>query len=484
MSTSAAPPAPAPRALAVETHGIDVIDESERRGRPRSLFWPWAAGQLSVFNVAWGGYLFDFGLSLWQAVLVVLVGSVGSFLLVGLVSLVGQRGSAPTMVLSRAAFGVRGNVLPGLVSYLLLIGWEIVLCSLAVMTTDSVAARMGWTLGPATKGVVLAAVIAIVMALGILGFEAVMRAQRWLTVAILVATIGFVVLTLDDVNWANVLAHPAGSAPAVIGATTMVLAGFGLGWTSAAADYSRYLPRSVRPGGVVGWTTLGGSLPLVILLGHGLLLCGSSPELSAAVVKDPLGALLGLLPGWFVIPFWLVTIAALIAGAVLDIYSSGLALVAMGLPVKRWQAVGLDGLLATLGTLYVVWFAPDFLTPFQAFLITLGVPLAAWTGVFGADVILRWRAGYDEAKLFDATASGYGSVRWSAIAIMVLGCAIGFGLVTNTGTGWLSWQGYLLGPLGLGGREGQWAYASLGLPVTLVLTLLAGLGVRRFRPVR
>lgn len=28
-------------ALAVETHGIDVIPDAERKGRPRQLFWPW-----------------------------------------------------------------------------------------------------------------------------------------------------------------------------------------------------------------------------------------------------------------------------------------------------------------------------------------------------------------------------------------------------------------------------------------------------------
>ena len=44
--------------------------------------------------------------------------------------------------------------------------------------------------------------------------------------------------------------------------------------------------------------------------------------------------------------------------------------------------------------------------------------------------------------------------------------------------GWLAWQGYLLGSLGLGGREGSWAYANLGVLAALVIgfvgTLLLG----------
>ena len=42
---------------------------------------------------------------------------------------------------------------------------------------------------------------------------------------------------------------------------------------------------------------------------------------------------------------------------------------------------------------------------------------------------------------------------------------------------WLTWQGYLLGPFGLGGKTGAWAFANLGVLVALaigfVVTLLA-----------
>jgi uncharacterized membrane protein len=45
-------------------------------------------------------------------------------------------------------------------------------------------------------------------------------------------------------------------------------------------------------------------------------------------------------------------------------------------------------------------------------------------------------------------------------------------LVTNTYASWLSWQGYLLEPLGLGGKNGDWAYANLGVLVALVLSFV------------
>ena len=56
--------------------------------------------------------------------------------------------------------------------------------------------------------------------------------------------------------------------------------------------------------------------------------------------------------------------------------------------LKRPQAAAVDGLLLTIGTIYVVFLAENFINPFQSFLITLGVPLAAWAGIMIADLAL------------------------------------------------------------------------------------------------
>ena len=100
------------RALAVEGNGINVISDAERTGRPADLFWPWFGANVSVLGLSYGAFTLGFGISFWQAVVAGVVGILFSFLLCGIVALAGKRGSAPTMLLSRAAFGVRGNKLP------------------------------------------------------------------------------------------------------------------------------------------------------------------------------------------------------------------------------------------------------------------------------------------------------------------------------------------------------------------------------------
>jgi len=61
----------------------------------------------------------------------------------------------------------------------------------------------------------------------------------------------------------------------------------------------------------------------------------------------------------------------------------------------------------------------------------------------------------------------------------VLGSVLGFGMVVNTYAGWLSWQGYLLGPFGLGGKTGTWEYANLGVIVALAFAFLGWLALGR-----
>jgi purine-cytosine permease-like protein len=72
--------------LGVELNALNTMPESERRGHPRDLFWPWFAANVSVFGISYGAFLLGFGISFAQAVTDRLIGIVVSFLLCGIVS--------------------------------------------------------------------------------------------------------------------------------------------------------------------------------------------------------------------------------------------------------------------------------------------------------------------------------------------------------------------------------------------------------------
>jgi NCS1 family nucleobase:cation symporter-1 len=466
-------------AFQVEANGINVIADAERKGTPRQLFWPWFGANVSVLGLSYGSFVLAFGISFWQALIAGLVGIVVSFLLCGFIAVAGKRGSAPTMVLGRAAFGVRGNKFPSAISWLLTVGWETALAVLATLATATVFARLGWGGGTSTKIIALIVVTALIISGGVLGFNLIMRMQTVITVVTAILTVIYIIFVVHRIHWDVVAAIPAGSAQNVIGALVFVMTGFGLGWVNAAADYSRYLPRSSSGRGVVWWTTFGSSVAPIVLLVFGLLLAGSSPDLNKAIAADPIGALATVLPTWYLVPFAVVAVLGLVGGAVLDIYSSGLALLSVGLRAPRYVAALIDGTIMVAGTIYVVFFAGNFLGQFEGFLTTLGTPIAAWCGIMLADVLLR-RRDYSEPDLF-RPAGRYGDVRWLPVAVVVVATAVGWGLVTNAAASWLTWQGYLLGPLGLGGKTGAWAFANLGVLIALVVGFLVTLAFDRSR---
>ncbi|WP_367948911.1 cytosine permease [Microbacterium sp. NC79] len=465
----------------IERNGIEIIPESERTAKPSDLFWPWFAANVSVFGMSYGSFVLGFGISFWQATIVSIVGIVISFVLCGFIAIAGKRGSAPTMVLSRAAFGVEGQKVPGIMSWIVSIGWETFLAILAVLATSTVLTQLGVSNESNDMFIkILATVIvaALIVTASVLGYHTIMKMQAVLTWLTGIVTVIYIFLTVGHIDFGAVMSVPAGSMTAVIGALVMVMTGFGLGWINIAADWSRYQHRDAKDSSIVFWNTIGGSVANVILVTFGLLLAASDPELNAAIAADPVGALATILPIWALIPFLLTAILALVSGAVLGIYSSGLTLLSLGIKIARPKAAAIDGLILTLGTIYVVFFAENFLGPFQSFLITLGVPLAAWAGILIADIFSR-RAVYNEDALFDKKGI-YGAWDWISVGTLIAATIIGWGFVQNNfadDAAWNNWQGYLLGLVG--GKDGDWGWANLGVLFALVIGFVVTFIFRR-----
>ena len=137
-----------------------------------------------------------------------------------------------------------------------------------------------------------------------------------------------------------------------------------------------------------------------------------------------------------------------------------------------------------------MFFAEDFIGPFQSFLITLGVPLAAWAGIMIADIALRKRD-YDDEDLFDARGR-YGAFDWVSIGTMVVASVIGWGLVVNSfaqdarGTTGRATSSSRSGSARTSPRarappywEGNWPYSNIGVLLALALGFLVTLVARR-----
>ena len=186
----------ATRRLGVEQTGIEIIDEADRTARPRDLFWPWFAANVSVFGLSYASFVLYFGISFAQSVFVSVIGIVVSFMLCGVIAIAGKRGSAPTMILSRAAFGVQGQKVPGVLSWLVSIGWETFLAILAVLATSTIFTRLGWGGGTGTKVVAAVVVAALIVSASVAGYHIIMKMQSVLTWVTGIVTVLYMVCLL------------------------------------------------------------------------------------------------------------------------------------------------------------------------------------------------------------------------------------------------------------------------------------------------
>jgi len=462
------------RTWSVEMHGIDPIDQQERHGKPLELFWIWFASNIGILGVVYGAfYLAGSGLNLWQSLGVGLLATAISFFFVGLLSIPGVWGGAPMLTLSRAVFGTRGNIGPTLVSWISLVGWETIL----VITSAGALLELLHVLGIQTNAVwtVLSIIVlaAAVVACGYWGHATLVWLQRAATWVFGFLTIVLIAFLLPQTNWGKLFSQPPGPwDTGVVTAFVLIMAGTGIGWINSGADYARYLPRKSSGRAITLWTVLGGTLPLYVLMLVGLLLATFRADTLTAT--DALAPIREALPSWLAVPYLLTAIGGLLAGAALDIYSSGLNLLALGLPVKRQYAVLIDGVLMVIGSIYVLLIRNDFQGALTSFLLLLADGLTVWAAIFLVDMI--WRRSYDTKSLYtlgrESTYYYTGGFNIPACIAWVVGVVLSLLFTSST---------FFTGPL----AKGIFATTSLGyllgaaVSVVLFLALRPAFGTKK-----
>src|SRR5579884_749961 len=459
------------RVWSVELNGINPIEQQERHGHPIELFWIWFAGNIGILGVVYGAqYLAGNGLNLWQSLIIGLVATAVSFIFVGILSIPGVWGGAPMLTLSRAIFGTRGNLGPTLISWISLVGWETILvitstyALLALFRVVGIQTSPVWTL---ISIIILAAAVAC----GYWGHATLVWLQRLATWVFSILTIIIIAFLIPQTDWHRLLSQPPGPwDTGVVTSFIIVMAATGIGWINSGADYARYLPRKSSGTAITFWTTFGGTLPLYVLMIVGVLLASHRTDVLNPSA-DPLATIQQALPSWLAIPYLLTAIGGLLAGAALDIYSSGLNLLALGIRIKRQYAVLIDGVLMIIGAIYVLLVRNDFQGALTSFLLLLADGLTVWAGIFMIDMI--WRHRYDTRSLNDmGPGSAYyytGGFNIPACIAWLVGVVVGL-LFTSSA--------FFTGPL----AQGIFASTSLGYLLGALVSIILYLVLRPFFP--
>jgi purine-cytosine permease-like protein len=138
--------------------------------------------------------------------------------------------------------------------------------------------------------------------------------------------------------------------------------------------------------------------------------------------SNPIQNLPKVLPKWFLFPFLLVVIMGVVANNVMNSYSSGLSLLALGVKIPRYKSVFIDAVIS-VSAASVALFIYNFSTVFTNFLGLLVILLSPWAGIFLVDYLLR-RGTYASDDLLRSRGGLYWYSRgigWRGIASLVVG---------------------------------------------------------------
>jgi purine-cytosine permease-like protein len=197
----------------------------------------------------------------------------------------------------------------------------------------------------------------------------------------------------------------------------------GLGWTECGNDYTRYCPPTTSKPRIVGWVFLGTAVPEILVMTLGAVVATFIVGIGQGT-----GGLLpfahqSAIPPWFVVVFMILAIMQLFAINSLDMYSSGVTLQALGVPVKRYQAVLVDCAIALAVTMVAI-FSGSFTTYLNDFVDVVIVWIAPWSSIYLVDWWLR-SSRYVPSELQKTKADGlyYGldGVHWPALIAQLVG---------------------------------------------------------------
>lgn len=401
------------------------IQNSEKTLTPGKLFYNWFAANIGILGFVYGAIIVSYHLSFIQSTIAALIGAL-SFTAPGWVAMIGRKEGLTTFKLSRAAYGTRGNKIPNFIAWINMIGWV----SVNVLTGTLLLTAMFKTINiPKTTlsdAIALAIFGGLVIASGLLKENVLAKIQTWLSWIFGILTLVILFIFLFKANWNEAFQLPSGSwVKGFLPAISIVAAGSGISWSMAAADWGAYVKTNTKPSATFWNTTLGGSIPLFILMSGGVLLSTISPNLANA--SEPFSVMYNVLPSWFGFTYFLVAVGGLIPQCIISLRSARINLSTVGINISQRSSLVIHGAIVILIPIYVLFVSGNFLSSFELFLNFLGICLASWVAIFLCDSVMYRKKGYDIKLMENRSPIHY---KWDGIISWILATLIGL-LFTN-----------------------------------------------------
>ena len=468
-------PAPLPESISLdESASLGSTPKSARTGRASFQFWAWLALTGSVLPFGAAAYLNSLDISFAQSSISLVLAIFVSAAVIAIGALAGKRSGLPTLLLSRAAFGVLGNYFPA--TFLLVARVFTLVCigafalfTFANSNTEPASFDSLLELASSPIGLVgfltTIAILIAAVALAIFGGHILFTAQKYIgALGVLVFLVIFAT-NVSSISTGVLAAQPEGSWLDAFSAAIIIFSVFGLTWAGTGADFARKLPVNALGIKVVSWGFLSLAVVPSVIGVFALALFGSTDFSISSNFAVAMATQLGPILYWVVLASLAASLVVVLAMA---LYSTSLTAHSMNIkihPVILQPVLGLVVLAAAVfASLHLG--SEGFWFNFAGYSLTLAVPIGAWAGVFVSDVLIR-RIAYHEVSL-TRSYGFYKPFNWINVSGWLVAVMIGFGLI-QAGPQEFFWQGYLVD---LSANPGFWVASSFGVVIAFAIGLL------------
>ena len=309
----------------IESIGVTTVPESERTGKPRNIIYVFVGSNLSLSVMVFGWLGILYGLSWWQSVSAIFVGTFIAAAFVSTSALLGWRAATNNSVSSGAFFGVRGRLIASFVGFLLCIQYV----ALTIWTGGEMISA-GWArlTGTEVSDLLIAigyGVIAIaVVTFAVLGYSWILKLSKY--VAYLMGAL--VVLTIIGLWSAFDPSYPGDPEVYALGSlwptwflTALTCGAAGpISYVTQTGDWSRYISESAHSARDIVKNTfvamvVGLSIPTIF---------GAFVAVAAFDENSFAGGFVAGSPSWLLIPLLLIGFVGSLGQGSINLYSMGL----------------------------------------------------------------------------------------------------------------------------------------------------------------
>jgi NCS1 family nucleobase:cation symporter-1 len=372
--------------ISVEKYGIEHIPEEARHGSPTRVFTLWFAANLTVADYVIGVLCtLVFGLTVSQALPVLILGNLLGGLFVGLSAAMGPSLGFPQMYSSRSSFGRRGNYVPGALNWISTVGW---------FTVNTIlAAEAVQVLIPSASFAVSALVlVALQVVIAVYGHDFIHLFEKVMSIVLGLLFLWIFVLAIPHLNEAMSFVPAGGSAGALtLGSAAIVLAvsfSYLMSWSPYASDYSRYLPSKTSRRSVFVMALAGGAIASFGVEAIGSIVGSITRSL------DYFGALNSFAGGSGWVAMLAIIMGAAAANA-LNIYTNSLSALVLDVRVKRWVTVVVGGIV---GLALALITGAQFERFFENFLLALTYWITPWLAIVLVDFYIKRRTSVETTQ--------------------------------------------------------------------------------------